>query len=60
MLSDQVNAICAGKEQHYDNCPDVLIHRLGDGFGLHIKDGGISVIEINFCPWCGANLKNFA
>ena len=26
-------------------------------FGIPIHDGGSSFIKINFCPWCGKNLK---
>ncbi len=37
---------------------DVIIHKWNDGtFGIPIHDGGSSIIEINFCPWCGGNLK---
>lgn len=37
-------------------CPDALIERTKNGFGLIIHDGGTSVIEIMFCPWCGKKL----
>lgn len=37
---------------------DVIINQWKDGtFGIPIHDGGSSIIEINFCPWCGTNLK---
>lgn len=39
-------------------CPDVLVGRLSNGkFGLMIHDGGSSVLEIGFCPWCGTDLS---
>lgn len=39
--------------------PDVIIHKWDNNtFGIPIHDGGTSIIEINFCPWCGENLKN--
>jgi hypothetical protein len=37
-------------------CPDALIDVVRGGYGLIIHDGTRSVIEINFCPWCGAKL----
>ena len=37
---------------------DVIINHWKDGtFGIPIHDGGSSLIQINFCPWCGTNLK---
>lgn len=39
-------------------CPDILLTRNKDGtIGLIIHDGGTSSIKINYCPWCGAELK---
>jgi hypothetical protein len=43
--------------QHPDpfDCPDALLARMEDGkLGLIIHDGGRSVVQIKFCPWCGA------
>lgn len=35
-------------------CPDTHIVRTGDGrLALPVRDGGRSMIEIKFCPWCG-------
>jgi hypothetical protein len=28
----------------------------GVGYGLYVHDGGSSVIEILYCPWCGKKL----
>lgn len=39
-----------------DSCPDALISVVDGGYGLIVHDGGSSVIEISFCPWCGAKL----
>lgn len=45
-------------ETRYDD-PDVVINKWDNNtFGIPIHDGGASIIEINFCPWCGENLKN--
>ena len=38
------------------DCPDAMIDEVRGGFGLIVHDGGGSVIEIAFCPWCGASL----
>ena len=38
------------------DCPDALIDIVKGGYGLIVHDGGSSVIEIGFCPWCGARL----
>lgn len=41
---------------HRSQCPDALVGRLGEGYGLYIHDGGCSLVEIAFCPWCGTKL----
>ena len=49
-------------EQHPDRnaCPDAMIAPVRGGYGLPVRDGengyASSVIEIAFCPWCGAKL----
>lgn len=45
-------------EQHADawECPDMTLVRTSGGFGIPIRDGGTSVIRIQYCPWCGINL----
>lgn len=45
-------------EQHADAwaCPDMtLVHTAGE-FGIPVRDGGTSVIRIEYCPWCGISL----
>jgi hypothetical protein len=46
---------------HPEDCPDCIVKfYLESGkFGLLIHDGGSSYIEIQFCPWCGADLGTF-
>ena len=45
-------------EIKYDD-HDIIINKWKDGtFGIPIHDGGSSIVKINFCPWCGENLKN--
>jgi Domain of unknown function (DUF6980) len=49
-------------EQHCDlhhsrfDCPDAIVGILRGGYGLIVHDGGSSIIEIEFCPWCGSRL----
>jgi hypothetical protein len=50
----QLTHQCELHSSRYD-CPDSLIHRVRGGFGLIVL-GTDSVIEIAFCPWCGARL----
>jgi hypothetical protein len=38
------------------DCPDAFIAEVRGGYGLIVHDGGQSVIAIDFCPWCGAQL----
>jgi hypothetical protein len=38
------------------DCPDVLVVKLRNGFGLPIRDGGCSYVRITHCPWCGKPL----
>ena len=38
------------------DCPDALIDRVRGGYGIIVHDGGSSVIEIAYCPWCGTRL----
>jgi hypothetical protein len=41
-------------------CPDAMIDQVRGGFGLYVRDGedgyAASIIEIAYCPWCGAKL----
>ena len=47
-------------EQHPDpfDCPDVLVvyNAKFDEYGMPIRDGGPSVMSMQFCPWCGTQL----
>lgn len=56
-MRHQVEFVCA---DHPDlgACPDSLI-RYSDQhreYGLRVHDGGSAVVEIAYCPWCGAEL----
>jgi Domain of unknown function (DUF6980) len=43
------------------DCPDALIEYRQETreYGLIVHDGGSSMVQINFCPWCGINLAEF-
>ncbi|GAA3234373.1 hypothetical protein GCM10010468_67430 [Actinocorallia longicatena] len=53
----QVTRRCAQHDDPFE-CPDrVIVHSVEFGvWGLVIHDGGRAVVEISFCPWCGAKL----
>jgi hypothetical protein len=46
---------CEAHETRAD-CPDALVAAVEGGYGLIVHDGGSSVVEINFCLWCGSRL----
>jgi hypothetical protein len=48
---------CDTHESRYA-CPDALIDVVQERYGLIVHDGGSSVIEIKFCPWCGARFAS--
>jgi hypothetical protein len=56
-MADAVNYRC---DQHPDpfDCPDHIVYfsHIREGYGLIVHDGGSSVLEIAYCPWCGAKL----
>ena len=54
-MDHDLNQSCDVHETRSD-CPDALIKVVRGGYGLIIHDGGSSVIEISFCPWCGSKL----
>lgn len=58
-MADDLDQIC---DLHPDraDCPEALIAEVRGGFGLIIHDGACSVIQIDFCPWCGAALPPIA
>ncbi|WP_223212070.1 DUF6980 family protein [Thiolapillus brandeum] len=39
------------------NCPDILLVKTSDGYGIPIRDGGSSMVQIDYCPWCGTKLQ---
>jgi hypothetical protein len=47
-------------EQHKDpwDCPDTVLiyHEPFNEYGIPIRDGGMSYLIIDHCPWCGTRL----
>lgn len=39
-------------------CPDTALVRVGDVFGIPVRDGGPSFLQIKHCPWCGIRLSS--
>jgi hypothetical protein len=57
MMRSNVEKQCDEHPDRHD-CPDCLIdyRPRQNRYGLIVHDGGTSVIEIRFCPWCGSEL----
>ncbi len=53
-MKSVIETECGAHNTH--ECPDMVIIRTFHGFGLPIKDGGSSFIEIAYCPFCGVKL----
>jgi hypothetical protein len=56
-MDDDLSQTCDLHETRFD-CPDALIAVMEGGYRLIVHDGGSSVIEIHFCPWCGSKLPS--
>jgi hypothetical protein len=56
MMQYNVENTCDLHEDRFD-CPDCLVmFDAQHQYGLIIHDGGRSVIQISYCPWCGTKL----
>lgn len=57
MMTSNVNYRCDNHPDPFD-CADNIISytEAFQEYGIIIHDGGTSVIEITFCPWCGTRL----
>ncbi len=55
MMAGQLAWKCDHHEGPFD-CPDALVLKVKQSYGLIIHDGGRSLVEIQHCPWCGAKL----
>jgi hypothetical protein len=57
MMTGNVENSCPDHPDRHD-CPDALIDYWSDSgrYGIIIHDGGGSMIEISYCPWCGTQL----
>ncbi len=57
MMKSYSTFTCKSCKDEFE-CPDSLIYRAQDGdYGIIIHDGGQSYISIEYCPWCGSELK---
>jgi Cysteine-rich CPCC len=53
----QVERKCSTHAEPFD-CPDHLIDfRPGAGYQIVVHDGGVSGVSLNYCPWCGTQLR---
>lgn len=48
-----------GRDEDPFKNPDILIYYSSkfDEYGIIIHDGGASLIEIQYCPWCGRRFR---
>ena len=54
-MRSQLEFYC--EEHTPEECPDCVILKFPDGrMGIPIRDGGCSILEIHYCPWCGKKL----
>lgn len=66
MMFEQSSVSCP--HHRNDTCPDQTVFYKTSATasgreiksGILIHDGGSSFIEINFCPWCGLDLKSLS
>jgi len=54
-MQQQLDWRCEQHRSRWD-CPDALVCKTKNGFGLIIHDGGSSFVSIEYCPWCGKSL----
>lgn len=58
-MGTQLALVCPDHAEPAD-CPDSLVARWPNGIvGLRIHDGGASISEIFYCPWCGTPVKGW-
>ena len=56
-MRQQLNHKCGEHKNNIDFCPDKVVTKKGDVYGLPIKDGGGSFMMISYCPFCGTKLN---
>lgn len=46
-------------QDHKDpfECPDTTLVKINDRYGIPVRNGGSSFVEIKNCPWCGIRIK---
>jgi len=56
-IAYRVTFECSEHDDPWD-CPDCVLVYSGkfDEYGIPVRDGGPSMISIQFCPWCGVEL----
>ena len=54
-MDQELDKKCDIHEDRF-GCPDSVIDLVEGCYGLIVHDGGNSIIEISFCPWCGSPL----
>lgn len=56
-MEDYLNLKCRDHGDDPWECADIPLVKTENGkIGIPIRDGGRSMIEIKYCPWCGCSL----
>ncbi|GHA67988.1 DUF6980 family protein [Pontibacter akesuensis] len=57
MMADKVFQSQDEEGETKQGDPDVIINKWDEGlYGIPIHDGSVSMVVINYCPWCGTKL----
>ncbi len=61
LMARNVEATCDQHPNRFD-CPDMLVEYIEkfDSYGLIIHGAGSSIMQIDFCPWCGSKLRDLS
>lgn len=54
MMKSNLKGTC---KVHGRTCADTIMKRLGGRICIPIHDGGSSGVVINYCPWCGTDIR---
>ena len=54
---DQMKTQVEHKCEKHKRCPDQIMIKTNNGFGIPIQDGGDSYMSVNYCPWCSCKIE---
>ncbi|MCL2860030.1 MAG: hypothetical protein FWF46_05655 [Oscillospiraceae bacterium] len=58
-MKEKIEYICEQHQYNMLECPDLIMVYIPkiNAYGIPIHDGTEDFIQINYCPWCGKQLK---